>query len=216
MNIFTKLFSRPSGPSEDLRDGPFIDLRDGHQYATARIGEHVWLAENLAYIPRVSHCSTQGGIWVYDYIGDDPEAAKSTINYERYGCLYDFETAKQMCPKGWRLPTKADFQDLLKAANSPLGECFTYYNLTRGGESGFNAVHGGYRLADKESAPKFTGLGEYGDWWTTDEGGYKPDSSDKFNATLHVQTEVRGGRFFVDGGPGAGLNYGLSVRCVKR
>lgn len=43
---------------------------------------------------------------------------KKSSNCRKYGRLYDFETAKKICPKGWRLPTDADW-DSMKAA---LGE----------------------------------------------------------------------------------------------
>ena len=40
---------------------------------------------------------------------------KKKDNCRKYGRLYDFETAKRICPKGWRLPTDADWTALAKA-----------------------------------------------------------------------------------------------------
>lgn len=46
-------------------------------------------AENLAY-------NSAKGCWVYDY-----EAS----NTEKYGYLYNFETAQNVCPNGFHLPS---------------------------------------------------------------------------------------------------------------
>lgn len=40
---------------------------------------------------------------------------KKSSNCRKYGRLYDFETAKKICPKGWRLPTDADWNSLSAA-----------------------------------------------------------------------------------------------------
>jgi len=37
---------------------------------------------------------------------------KKRDNCRKYGRLYDFETAKRICPKGWRLPTDAEWSEL--------------------------------------------------------------------------------------------------------
>lgn len=78
--------------------GEFIDSRDGEVYRTTRIGNQLWLAENFKF-------EVEKGCFVYkdDY----------SDFYEK-GNLYTYEAAMAAVPKGWRLPTRADFLGLIK------------------------------------------------------------------------------------------------------
>ena len=76
--------------------GQFTDIRDGKKYKTLEIGEQVWMAENLNY-------ETSGGSWVY---------RNDTSNASTYGRLYDWETACEVCPDGWHLPSDAEWTQL--------------------------------------------------------------------------------------------------------
>ncbi len=74
---------------------------DGIFYQTERVGDQCWFSGNLNYF-------TEDGSWCYD---------NDEANCERYGRLYDWETASlggsgegDLCPDGWRLPTDEDFK----------------------------------------------------------------------------------------------------------
>ena len=94
----------------------FIDPRDGTRYKTVKIGNQIWMAENLKYLPSVSPSSvgseTDPFYYVYGYQGTDVLAAKATDNYKTYGVLYNWSAAKASCPKGWHLPTDAELNTL--------------------------------------------------------------------------------------------------------
>ena len=76
---------------------------DGNSYQTKLYGERLWMTENLKVFKDRS-----GSPVSYFIPGDD------TSNISNFGLLYDFETACNVCPNGWSLPTKEDWTELLQ------------------------------------------------------------------------------------------------------
>ena len=124
----------------DQQAGTFTDSRDGRAYRTATIGHKVWMTENLAYKP------AEGGCWAYD---NDPS------NATKYGYLYNFETARKVCPTGWHLPTTGELEQLMKSAGGT-DATKAYSALTSDGNQGFSVLFGGFRNSDG----KFKDLGK--------------------------------------------------------
>lgn len=125
----------------------FTDPRDGKIYKTVKIGNQVWMAENLNY-------DAGNDSWFYD---NNPE------NGKKYGRLYQWETAKKVAPKGWHLPSKNEFMTLL---NNLGGEgTNAYKQIIPVGSSGFNALFGGYRANDGN----FYNIGNYATFWSSSE-----------------------------------------------
>ncbi len=146
----------------------FVDSRDGKEYKTIKIGDRVWMAENLAFFP------DSGNYKVYAYDND-------SSNVLKYGYLYDFEAANNVCPTGWHLPSKDEFGVLIEL----IGGEVVYYEVWTNGlklksktewlgdgtdNIGFNGLPGGSRVGSHVrlyNGSKFAGLGELGTWWSS-------------------------------------------------
>ena len=125
----------------------FTDPRDGKVYKTIKIGNQVWMAENLNY-------DAGSGSWCYD---------NGSSNCEKYGRLYDWKTAKKVTPKGWHLPSQSEFETLL---NNLGGRASGAYNkIISGGSSGFNALFGGWRSFNGS----FYNIGYVAYFWSSTE-----------------------------------------------
>lgn len=116
--------------SDDKLTGTFTDSRDGNTYEWVKIGELVWMAENLAYLPQVSPSAvgSEDNIhyYVYGYEGTDVTEAQSKNNYIVYGVLYNGPAAlsgavggnynsgniQGVCPAGWHLPGDMEWKSL--------------------------------------------------------------------------------------------------------
>lgn len=123
----------------------FLDLRDGRVYKTVKIGHQLWLAENLAYQPEF------GNYCIYN---NDP------VNFMKYGYLYDWETAREVSPGGWHLPSNFEWEMLHKFLGRTNWEVFNA--LKEGGTSGFNMLLGGLCNPYDE----FFDLGGSADFWS--------------------------------------------------
>lgn len=76
--------------------GTFLDVRDIQRYKWVRIGDQIWMAENLNF-------PTESGSCYYDF---DP------TNGDYYGRLYTWEAAKNASPPGWHIPTDDEWKEL--------------------------------------------------------------------------------------------------------
>jgi uncharacterized protein (TIGR02145 family) len=184
-----------------------IDKRDGQTYKTVKIGRQTWMAQNLNYKPPT------GNSWCY-------------YNYElycdEYGRLYDWKTATTVCPKGWMLPSREDWDYLGQAVGGERkldGEgMIDWYGAGKKLKSksdwkdywgdkvketddyGFSALPSGFR---DNYGGFLNGDGTRGNWWTATES----DSDNAYYRSIYHGYE--------------GLDeyhhkksIGISVRCV--
>jgi uncharacterized protein (TIGR02145 family) len=137
-------------------------------YKTAKIGTQTWMAENLNYEAEGSVC--------YE---------NNPANCAKYGRLYNWETAMKVCPKGWHLPSNAEWDKLLRFVDGDKGTKSPYNSETAGqhlktvsgwnfykeyygngtDDYGFSALPGGNGGSDGN----FNGAGHYGGWWSAGE-----------------------------------------------
>ena len=187
------IFYKPT--IEETTSGTFIDSRDGNEYNWVQIGDQVWMAENLAYLPSVnmvadgSEDAAGSYYYVYGYDGTNVADAKATDNYATYGVLYNWTAAMDgeassttnpsgiqgVCPAGWHLPSEAEWTELIdylggtSVAGGKLKETgTTHWNTPNTGatnETGFTALPGGYRT----NYGSFANIGSYGYWWSATE-----------------------------------------------
>jgi uncharacterized protein (TIGR02145 family) len=167
------------------RNGTFTDSRDGKTYKYVTIGNQTWMAENLAY-------NAGSGCWAYN---------DSRSNVSRYGYLYNWQTAKNVCPSGWHLPSKSEFETLLNNYGGSKGYNENYRALKQGGSSGFSASFGGWRGYNGN----YNLIGEYGDFWSSSARG------DAHAWLLGINSEFK--KAYI--GYSYNLSWGLSVRCLQ-
>ena len=110
---------------EPETSGTFIDSRDGNEYEWVKIGDQIWMAENLAYLPSVSPptevSETAPYYYVYGYQGYSVNEARASENYSTYGVLYNWPASMLSCPIGWHLPTDEEWKLLEGAVDSQYG-----------------------------------------------------------------------------------------------
>lgn len=170
----------------------FTDSRDGKTYKIVKIGTQTWMAENLAFNP------TTGNFWKYYNIES---------NIEIYGNLYDWETATNICPLGWHLPSYNEWSILIGylGANqgSKLKSSFGWNKSSEKNgtnESGFSALPGGYR----KPSGQFKGNGFIGSWWSST----MYDKENAWSLSLSFDNDSAGWEKY-------NLYGGFSVRCIK-
>ena len=186
---------------------------DGNSYKTVKIGNQIWMAENL----RTS--KYQNGNSINTNL-DDQSWSTATSGafaiYENnptfdtsYGKLYNWYAVSDnrgICPTGWHVPSQAEFITLrenLGGASVAGGKLkltgTTFWlnpNINATNESGFSAVGGGTR----NSGGSYTVLNQIGFFWSSTE---------------NLEFDV------VNNGGGTGLSVvsfktiGYSVRCLK-
>jgi len=190
------------GCSDNGIGGAFYEQEMGNivrddisRYKTVPIGTQTWITRNLDI--------KTGRSWCYD---------NNESNCNKYGRLYDWNTAMRICPSGWHLPTSADWNVLVNfvernysgGAGRHLKAKNGWYGDGNGTDTlGFSALPGGYR----NSGGKFGNAGYDGGWWTATElgGNYAYNRDMGYGYDIVVEDYYR---YDYE-------NYGCSVRCVK-
>jgi len=211
------------GNQDTLQTSQIITDIDGNSYGTIKIGNQIWMSENLRVskysngvnIPNnlndsIWQITTDGAYGIYD---------NNPSNNSIYGKLYNWYAAsdiKKICPTGWRLPSVNDFETLTDYLNGkPMAgnvgryevaggkmkiQGITYWNPNYNGtnESGFSALPAGIR----SSYGPYVDLVRFTFFWTSTFEGCCPYATNISNSsTLSIG--------------GYSPNIGASIRCLK-
>ena len=171
------------GANEEL----LVDERDGKRYKAVPVGNAMVMAQNLDY-------ASTGGSWCYE--GKDE-------NCEQFGRLYDWATARDICPAGWHLPTSEEWKAVKAAAAERVVEKLRSATWNNGqDEFGFNAKPAGYRYVALWGET-WNGQGSSAYWWSSTATGSASASAVSIGSLPWVRSVV------------ANVNSGYSVRCFK-
>lgn len=144
-----------SNASDDL-----VDSRDGQIYKTVKIGDQIWMAENLNY--------STGSSWTNDTLDKDGSI---------FGRFYYRGTSLEACPEGWHLPTKEEMRTLIETAGGIENagkhlKATSTWNKNKDGKDGngddsfcFGAKAAG---GSQEETKGAYNVGEYTTFWTKD------------------------------------------------
>ena len=186
-------------PPSGISYGKMTDPRTSDfSYRTVEIGGRTWMAENMAWQETISFC--------YD---------GNTHNCEIYGRLYVWRDAKNLCPEGWSLPSKGEWEELIKSvgdgsakkAGKALKTNSGWKNDGNGTDKyGFSALPAGF-WSNYSGDGGYFGLKGAAHFWsaTATESG----SDSAYGLKLDVDSAWMS-KYKVTGD----YYYALSVRCI--
>jgi len=191
-----------------------IDI-DGNTYKTVKIGNQVWMAENLkvtkfrdgTVIPNVTDNNSWTGLstGAYCYYNND------SGNGETYGALYNWKAvndSRNIAPEGWHVPSDAEWQELVDylggvfLAGKKLKSTSGWSKSGNGTDAvGFGALPGGYRY---HNGGYFNDMGTSATFWSASE-------DNMYNAWYrnldYYDVGIFRSYYYKE--------FGLSVRCIK-
>jgi uncharacterized protein (TIGR02145 family) len=191
--------------------------QDSNTYKTVKIGNQVWMAENLRTtkysdgtpIPNITDDKT----FHYLNTGACCNYNNETANGETYGHLYNWfavSSSHKIAPEGWHVPTEKDWatlSDFLGGDNVAGGKLketgtshWTAKNIGASDMYGFTALPGGTRAEEGQ----FSFLGTAAYWWSATQGNDK-------SALLRGCANSTGSMLLLY----YYKEYGFSVRLIK-
>lgn len=131
----------------EIEYGELLDTREDKVYRTVKIGEQVWMAQNLdyryvlsetdsnsyCYNDSLDYCKKYGRLYTWAAAIDSVAIEKEKNDTCGFLALCNFtedEKLKGICPEGFRIPNKTDWITLLDLANTGIiedHEKYTYY-----------------------------------------------------------------------------------------
>ena len=180
----------PTDSTAAQNDSVLTDTRDGKTYRTVKLGEKIWMAENLNY-------EMDDGVksWCN---GNKKE------NCDKYGRLYTYKSATYACPTGWHLP---EVEEWPERGNGGYPAFIDYAVVGWGGGKdtyGFTVLPAGSYTT---SSQYFLEPGRFAFFWTS--------TIDTRNNNCATMIHFGNGSKGMVSVCADSENDGLSVRCVK-
>lgn len=206
---------------EDHKEPNILIDIEGNQYKTIRIGDQTWMAENLKTTKYndntpiengTNNWSSTEGRYQWASTSDLNNVIVETLPHDYYGIIYNFATTKteKLAPKGWRIPTKSDWEKLIvyvknngfenmegKALKSKSGWFSNGYGTD---DFNFNALPAGY--VDTFGTAKVDGF--VANWMSTSQN----------NGFSYISVGIVYDQHTISMSD-AILLFGNSVRCIK-
>jgi uncharacterized protein (TIGR02145 family) len=172
-------------------NGVFVDERDGAKYKWVKIGDQIWMAENLAY-------KADSGCIAYKY---------KERKVRRYGYYYSWGSAVNSCPDGWHLPTEKEIDKLQEYIGEFNYDAFD--SLQKNKDYGLNLKRYGYydSLEDKFKNIRLPYMGKSIFWL---KNTFFTQSGQKSYMTIYKDYFWRRA-----GKVATSSNYYYPVRCIK-
>lgn len=171
--------------------GIFTDPRDNQQYKWIKIGNQIWMAQNLNY-------NSSSGSWCYD---------DNSANCTNFGKLYSFNAALTVCPNGWHLPSDAEWKNFEhatkgKGTNLNIGDIIVITGKSTDLQeiNKFNVILSGWR----SYKGNYYRMGFTTNFWTS------TFESNRYAWSRKIDDSNR--RIYRDS---YDIESGFSVRCVK-
>ena len=208
--------------------GEIADERDGQVYKTVKIGDQVWMAENLNFEYKVVDESTGKEKSIGNYCNKD-----GCLKFGRYyswaaamdsagvysesgkGCGYGLTCTpvypvRGVCPEGWHLPDSTEWEALYKAVgSSPYAMQAIEFEkwLYATNAYGFSALPAGNCNSLYGCSSNFENVGSYANFWSSSA----PGSTDAYYwnmgatyASIEHYYDFRGAKY-----------DDFAVRCLK-
>ena len=229
--------AKPSRPVTDGPSQPVTDI-DGNVYKTVKLGNQVWMRENLRTtryadgtpIPLGTESSYDVA---YRYYPDDNSA-----NVYDYGCLYNWAAVMNgsassetnpsgvqgICPDGWHVPSDAEWTELTNYVSSQsqyvCGSDEDNIAKALASEEGWYSYYGECAVGCNPDANNATGFSARPAGYSNGYYGYFDDDATFWSATQNDSRSAYGrGLFYVYADVYRTnfitKNYGYSVRCVR-
>jgi len=202
------------------------DSRDGQIYKTVKIGDQIWMAENLNYADSVKtpslmgknwcyankaeNCAVTGRLYTWTAAIDSVKLATDADNPQDCGfgkeCTLP-DTVQGICPPGWHLPEKKEWDTLLtkvggeatalKVLKSQTG----WFRQGNGSDDvGFSALPAGDRIDNGN----FFDIGKLAGFWSASETDYNYAKA----LNLGYCSNYAALGYY-------NKSFGFSVRCLK-
>jgi uncharacterized protein (TIGR02145 family) len=211
--------------------GTFTDSRDGKTYKWSKIGEQVWMSENLNFgvvIAGHDHqtnasatstgkycqndneksCDIYGGLYQWHSVMALPFSCNST-NTGTATCAVNTPHHQGICPQGWHVPTRDEWQILRAWVDNDNGDSYedegislkstNWWSFEDHGTDayGWGGLPGGSHHYPDGGPPG-------GHWW----------SASQSNATAAWSRSLNSGRALLEQTINKS-DYGFSLRCVR-